>query len=113
MGRVSFRTKIKHDLTGSGVYPDWIGGDKARREWIKLPSNLAAKIDRQSFHKCPEWSSYSNSDLLPSMVLNAMLKAGQVHRSGDDCRIMVDAKGVTVDRSGFLADITIEVGSWR
>ena len=109
MPSVSFKVKIKDDNQGSGTIPEWFP-ENAGRKWVKLPDLSAAHIDTASFRKDPRWSGYANSDLLRGMIRRSMNEAGQSRTMWDGTvRVWLDAPGVTVDTSGFLSVVTIDI----
>jgi hypothetical protein len=94
MPTVHFKAKIEA-LT-------YVDGTSAG-ERIKVPEIKSHHWDRESFRRAPRYSSYVNSDLMPGLVRRAIQALGVREY------LHLDAlpQGVDVDRSGFLAQVTI------
>lgn len=97
---VTFRTKLM----------TLIGADDQRREYVKLPKIARHHCDMQAARCCPEWGGIANSDLFLGAVNRAVSKlassSGFLYLDSlPDC--------VSVDTSGFLAEVTISNVSWR
>lgn len=72
---------------------------------INVPQLTRSHCDMNAFRKHPRYRSYANSDLFPSML--ARIRK-QVAPHGW-FKLEDPPAGVTVDASGFLAVVTIEV----
>lgn len=96
MPRVTFRAKV--------VEPTYMDGTPAPR-YVKVPKLTSAHYSRKDFAEDPRYRSYSNSDLLPSMIKRAVHQLGVREHINPDAPI----PGVTVDTSGFLARVSIDI----
>jgi len=71
---------------------------------IPVPRLNSKHCDMPAFRKHPKYGALANSDLFPG-VLNHIRK----ERLGDAIRLDRIPEGVTVDTSGFLAVVTLDV----
>lgn len=78
--------------------------------FVQIPKITRAHCDMAAFRAHPKFGGYANSDLFPSIIKRALHRhgIGQVIRSD---RPLPD--GVTVDDSGFLTVVRIQVDDWR
>lgn len=96
MATITFRAKPEtiHNVDGSVAYVR-----------IKVPMLTRNHCDMHAFRTHSKFGNYANSDLFPSML--AKIKREVL---GDYIRMDYTLpSGVTVDTSGFLALVTIEV----
>lgn len=97
---VTFRTKVR----------TLIDAYDRRRDYVKLPTITRHHCDMQAARCCPEWGGITNSDLFLGAVNGAVSKlassSGFIYLDSlPDC--------VSVDTSGFLAEVTISNVSRR
>ncbi len=73
---------------------------------IQVPTLKRNHCNMHEFRTHPKWGSYANSDLF-----DGMLSRIRTNLFGESGVLKLDAipNGVTVDTSGFLAEVTIEV----
>lgn len=101
MPALSFRTKVQR--------PIYLDGSPAPA-FIKLPATItSAHYSREDFRNDARYSSYVNSDLFPNIIRSALRKAG----IPATIRLDQIPSNVTIDESGFLAKVTVELGDWR
>lgn len=98
MAQIQFRAKVvtvyNHDDT-----PAW--------QYVTVPKLARSHCDMAAFRKHPKYGSYANSDLFPAMLERiAREVVGPYSR---DLRLDKAPANVTIDASGFLALVTIEV----
>lgn len=97
MPAITFRAKPetiwKHDDT-----PDY------RR--VKVPAIQRRHCDMHAFRSHPQFRSYANSDLFAALIGRHFKAAG----IGEWLRLDQLPPCVTVDESGFLAAVTIQIG---
>lgn len=96
MAQISFRAKVETlryvDNTVASVR-------------IKVPELKRSHCDMAAFRVHPKYGSYANSDLFP-----AILKRIRAEKFGGDYLKMDRIpEGVSVDQSGFLATVTVDV----
>lgn len=72
---------------------------------IKVPALERRHCDMHAFRTHRRYGSYANSDLFPSMLRRAVKAAGVP----DYIRLDRIPPSVTVDESGFLANVTIQI----
>lgn len=98
MNRIQFRAKVQTVHYARHDAPDHM--------YIQVPELKRSHCDMNWFRRSRRFGSYANSDLFLSMLKREM------GRMGVESRIRLDRPfpaGVTVDTSGFLALVTIEV----
>ena len=80
---------------------------------IQVPAAFTRKHcpDMQAWRSSRAWGSYANSDLFPAILKGAAKKAGL--EPGRLIRLDRWPEGATIDTSGFLAVITIDVPDVR
>lgn len=98
---VEFRTKV--------ITQTYTDGSVAFRG-VKVPKLTSSHCDMGAFRKHPEWSGYANSDLFPAMLARGLAKLGIGSRIDMGKPL---PPGVSVDESGFLALVRIELNGWR
>ena len=101
MPRVTFRAKVQ-PVT-------YMGEDTPRYSRIKVPQLTRAHCDMAAFRTDRNWGAYANSDLFLNMLNGAKKLIGV----GEYIRLDEVPTGVTVDTSGFLAEVTFELPNWR
>lgn len=72
---------------------------------IKVPAIERRHCDMNAFRTHPRFGSYANSDLFPSMIRRALKDSGV----GDYIRLDKIPECASVDASGFLARVVIEI----
>ena len=79
----------------------WADGGDIAYECIDVPKLSARHCDMAAFRANPKYSAYANSDLFGSVLSNIRDRLGR--------RVRLDSvpDGVSVDTSGFLAEVTI------
>lgn len=96
MATIAFRGKIR-----TAHYPD---GELAYR-YISVPKLATRHCDMAAFRVHPQFGDFANSDLFPNILnrlRNELFPAGYI-------RVDSVPANVTVDESGFLAEVTITV----
>lgn len=96
MPNITFKTKPQtiREMDGTVAY---------RR--IKVPALSSAHYDITEFRNHPKYGALANSDLFKSVLTRALREAGV----GDYIRLDRLGFGVSVDETGFLAVVTIEL----
>lgn len=96
MPQVSFKAKIDdiHYADGSLAY-----------RMVKVPALKRHHCDMGAFRSHKRFGSYANSDLFHSMLARAVKEAGV----GQVIKTTAIPPCVTIDASGFLAVVTIEL----
>lgn len=95
--QIKFRGKIREMR-----YTD---GTLARR-YISVPKIQRHHCDMGAFRSSRRFGSYANSDLFPAMINRELERLG-IRRLAIDLENVPEC--VSVDQSGFLAAVTIEV----
>lgn len=72
---------------------------------VKVPKLTARHCDMPAFRQDQKYGPYANSDLFPSVLARAVKALGVK----DYIRLDAIPNGVSVDTSGFLAQVTISV----
>jgi len=95
--KIQFRAKVAELF--------YVSGESAGKR-IQVPTLKRCHCDMREFRLHPKYGSYANSDLFDGML--SRIRSGLFGESGI---LKLDAipEGVTVDTSGFLAQVTIEV----
>lgn len=81
-------------------------GTRVEFHIIDVPDLTRKHCNMDQFRKHPKHGSYANSDLFPSILRR--IKMG-ITRPGGWIRLDDLPENVTVDTSGFLAIVTVEV----
>ena len=100
MAQIKFRARIKPMIYG-------IDEDHADYDYIPVPKLTRNHCDMAAFRCHPKYRVYANSDLFPAMLAHI-----RRDHFGKTDAIRLDSplpRGVSVDTSGFLAEVTIEV----
>jgi len=94
---IHFRAKVTESF--------YVNGDSAGKR-IQVPTLKRIHCNMQEFRIHPKWGSYANSDLFLGI-----LREIRTRLFGECGVLKLDSipEGVTVDTSGFLAEVTIEV----
>lgn len=97
MASVTFKAKIDdiHFADGSLAY-----------RMLKVPALKRNHCDMSAFRSHRKFGSYANSDLFPAMLARAVKDAGV----GAVIKLNSVPPCVTIDASGFLASVTIDLG---
>lgn len=97
MATIKFRTKIQtvHNHDGTVAWRD-----------IKVPELKRSHCDMAAFRRHPKFGSYANSDLFPNLLSRIRKDIANCY---GEMRLDRLPANVTVDESGFLALVTIEV----
>ena len=84
--------------------------DSPAFEQIKVPKIERRHCDMDAFRKHPKIGGFANSDMFPNMVNGMVAKLLKVV-IGYPAMLRLDRlpEGVSVDRSGFLAVVKIEI----
>ena len=82
----------------------WIG-DSVSYEYIRVPALDRKHCDMSAFRKHPRYGGLANSDLFKGMLA----RIRKERFKGDQLRLDAIPDGVSVDTSGFLAVVTLEV----
>lgn len=95
MASIEFKAKPQtvHNMDGSVAYIH-----------IKVPTLTRNHCDMAAFRNHPKYKSYANSDLFPAML--AKIKKEKL---GDYIKLNAAPDGVTIDNSGYLAKISVDV----
>ena len=98
MATIKFKAKVQKVL--------WADSKQIAYLFVKIPKLTRAHCDMPSFRQHPKYRNFANSDLFPSMLARIKHDVG-----GTRGEIQLDRlrPGVSVDQSGFLAEVTIEV----
>ena len=97
----TFRTKLD-PIT-------YYGQEEVDHVNIRVPRPAENHIDRAAMRRDKEWSDFSNSSMLFGCVSRALGLAGV----GKTLRLDRLPESVTVDTSGFLAVVTVQIPSYR
>ena len=100
MPTVTFRAKLENVF-----YAD----ETLAYTCVKVPAIKHSHCDMNAFRNDKNFGSYANSDLFLGMVKGALKKLGVK----EYIKLGELPQGVTVNTSGFIALVTIEVTSWR
>jgi len=97
MAKVQFKAKVE-TIYNMDDSPAW--------QQIKVPKLASRHCDMHAFRTSREYGSFANSDMFPAILARAARQAGigeyiRLDRPLPDC--------VTVDQSGFLATVAIEL----
>jgi hypothetical protein len=79
--------------------------DTVAYQYVQVPELKRAHCDMNAFRSHPRFAAYANSDLFPNLLKRAVAAAGV----GSTIRLDRPLDCVTVDASGFLARVTINV----
>lgn len=82
---------------------------KSRDGSIKLPAIDRRHCDMHAFRTSRSFGAYANSDLFRPLLARCLKARG----IGESIDLAAPPLGVTVDTSGFLADVTIDVPDER
>jgi hypothetical protein len=95
--KITFRTKVQtmHDMDDVPLY-----------DYIAVPEFKRSHVDMAAARSHPKYGGYANSDLFPGMLarIRRDVLNGRAY-----LRLNELPGNVTVDASGFLARVTIEV----
>ena len=95
--KITFRTKVQtmHDMDDTPLY-----------DYIAVPEFKRSHVDMAAARNHPKYGGYANSDLFPGMLarIRRDVLNGRAY-----LRLNELPGNVTVDASGFLARVTIEV----
>lgn len=96
MPNITFRAKIEtiYNMDDTVAY-----------QRVKVPKLAARHCDMAAFRADQKFGPYANSDLFPSVLARAVKALGVK----DYIRLDAIPGGVSVDTSGFLAQVTISV----
>lgn len=97
MAAITFKAKVERvtNMDGTLAY-----------ELIKVPAIERRHCDMDAFRRHPKFGSYANSDLFKNLI-SRQLKLAEI---STHLRLDRLPACVQVDRSGFLANVTIEIG---
>ena len=98
MATISFKAKVE-----SVTY---VGDSLPSYRRIKIPELKRNHCDMAQFRHHPKYGSFANSDLFQGILRR--IKA-EIFNGRDYLRLDAIPAGVTVDESGFLADVTFSV----
>lgn len=97
MANITFKAKVQAlECAGGGL----------AYEYVPVPKLQRSHCDMNAFRSHPKFGSYANSDLFAGMLdrIRRDLVAGKI-----GLRLDMLPDNVTVDRSGFLAKVTVSV----
>ena len=96
MPKIQFKTKPEtiYNMDGTPAYVR-----------VKVPTLTSKHCDMHEFRTHKRFGAFANSDMFPSMLKRAALKAG----IGPYIRLDNIPDHTTIDTSGFLATITIDL----
>lgn len=80
--------------------------DSLAYERVKVPAIERRHCDMDAFRRHPKFGSYANSDLFKGLISRQLKLAG----IGEHIRLDRMPDCVALDRSGFLATVTITIG---
>jgi hypothetical protein len=103
--KVTFRAKVKECYFTDGTLA---------RRYIKVPKVTSAHYDVSEARIHPRYGNMANWDGFPSVVQGAMLKSG-VRKDAAGMWVELGPvaelpAGITVDETGFLAVVTVDIG---
>jgi hypothetical protein len=95
MAKITFKAKVQEMDPFLGGY-----------QYVTVPKLERRHCDMHAFRIHPKFGSYANSDLFPNILARQ-----REALFGSNGRLRLDAipENVTVDTSGFLAVVTIEL----
>lgn len=99
--RVSFRAKVQE--------LHYAGREAPEYRYVQVPTVKRAHCDMPAFRASRAFGCFANSDLFMAMLARALQRAG----IGRIIRLDDLPAGVTVDTSGFLASVTIDLPDAR
>lgn len=96
MTTIEFRAKVQRVYYADG---------QLAYTCVKVPKLGRQHCNMADFRRHPKYGSYANSDLFPSMLNRRAKELGV----GEYIKLDSVPAGVTVDTTGFLALVTVEV----
>ena len=96
MSKIQFNAKVEN------IYD----GDLVSYRRIKIPELTRHHCDMQSFRQHPKYGGFANSDLFPGVLRRIK---GTVFNGREFIRLDAVPSGVTVDSTGFLANVSFEI----
>ena len=96
MAKIEFRGKIERVLNMDDTFA---------YEQLKVPALERRHCDMDAFRRHPKYSGLANSALFP----NVLIRIARDVASNGYLRMDRIPENVTIDRSGFLARVTIDV----
>lgn len=97
MAKVQFKAKVQEIFFSDG---------RLYRRFVKIPKLARRHCDMPAFRSHPRYGAFANSDLFPS-ILERVRRGLGGQTAALDLNALPD--NVTVDSSGFLALVTIDV----
>jgi hypothetical protein len=96
--KLQFKAKVQtmHDYDDTPLY-----------RFVQVPKVTRRHVDMHEARCHPKFGSYANSDMFPSMLVRACAATGL--KTGSLLKIDTPPEGVSVDDSGFLAVITVDL----
>lgn len=79
--------------------------DTIAYQYIEVPEVKRTHCDMNSFRKHPFFGPYANSDLFFNLIRRQFI----VHKIGPVIRLDRVPEAMTIDTSGFLAAVTVEL----
>ena len=98
MAKITFKTKVKT----YGI----MGDDSISIEYIKVPVLTKKHCDMNAFRSHKKYGGLANSTLFPNILARIR---NEVFGSGSDIDLDKLPDNVSIDTTGFLAVITIDV----
>lgn len=98
MAKITYKTKLR----------DVWNADMTQVEFriVDVPELKRSHCDMNAFRQHRKYGSYANSDLFPAMLRRIKM---EITKPGGWMKLEELPENVTVDTSGFLATVTIEV----
>jgi|688.fasta_scaffold755502_3 hypothetical protein len=93
---ISFKAKVE-TIYNADETPAW--------RWIKVPAIERRHCDMAAFRSHAKYGSYANSDMFGAIVKRAFKEAGVK----EYIKLHEIPANVTIDESGFLAKVTINI----
>ena len=100
MATIKFKSKIK--MIGA------IGGDE-EHEYITVPVLTRGHCDMQAMRTHKKYGAYANSDMLLTMLAGIRAERFPAAKYTNLIRVSALDDSVTIDKSGFLVVVSIEV----
>ena len=86
--------------------PETVHNGDTKEKWLKIPELKRSHCDMAAFRSHPKYSGYANSDMFPGMLKRIR---ESVFGRANYIKLHAIPDGVTVDTSGFLAEVTFKV----
>jgi len=98
MARITFKTKVRDIWNADGTEVEF--------QVVDVPELKRSHCDMNAFRQHRKHGSYANSDLFPAILRRIKM---DITKPGGWMKLGELPDNVTVDTSGFLAVVTVEV----